>query len=156
MKKPQWYAAEIARVGQLTLDGASTRADALAILAAAIRKHPEYVADLVAADAERQLAKWLGGNAPEVAPSQLLLFPEMPLRMRVAPTRYADVAAMDAHDLDAARNMLWARTQNAMDGARDSAEHERAVFAAFYGKVRPLLAGDLTVSDALERLAKAA
>lgn len=153
MKKPRWFTAEVAKHGQRVLDGASTRADALADLTAQVSSHPEYVADLIAADAEKELSGWLKANAAEVISSQLLLFPEIPVRMRIAPTRSADVALMDATQLDHAKNMLWARTQNAMDGARDAAEHERAVFAAFYDKVRPLLADGLTVSDVLDRLA---
>lgn len=156
MRKPRWYAAEVAKHGQRVLDGASTRAEALAALTAQISAHPEYVADLIAADAEKELSGWLRGNAAGVSTSQLLLFPELPLRMRITPARTAEVALMDAHQLDMARNMLWARTQNAMDGAREAAEHERVVFAAFYGKVRPLLADGLTVADALDLLAERA
>ena len=87
---------------------------------------------------------------------ELHLFPEMPLRMRVAPTKSTEVAAMTADDLDHAKNMLLARTQNAIDGVTAAAERERAAFMDFYSKVRPLLTGDLTVTDALEQLAKAA
>lgn len=157
MKKPDWYTEEVAGLGQLVLDGVSIRAEALGILVARIRKHPEYVASLIAADAEKELSGWLKSNAAgECATPQLDLFPGMPHRMRVAPTRTAEVTSMDAAQLDHARNMMLARTQNQMDGAREAAEHERAVFAAFYDRVRPLLTGGLTVSDALERLAKAA
>jgi hypothetical protein len=153
VKKPQWFAAEVAKHGQRVLDGASTRADALAALTAHIGTHPEYVADLITGTADKELSKWLSDNAAEVATSQLLLFPELPLRMRIAPTKSAEVASMTAEDLDHARNMLLARTQNAIDGATAAAEHEREVFMAFYGKVRPLLADGLTVGDALTLLA---
>lgn len=156
MKKPAWYVAQVAKFGQIVLDGESTRADALTLLGAQIRSHPEYVADLIAADAEKELAGWLKDNAAEDPSPQLDLFPELPRRMRVTPTKSADVASMDAAQLDHARNMLLARTQNAIDGATASAEHERAVFMAFYDKIRPLLTGDLTVADALERLAEMA
>jgi hypothetical protein len=156
VKKPAWYAAEVAKFGQIVLDGESARADALTLLIAQIRSHPEYVADLIAADAEKELSGWLRANAAEDAPTQLDLFPGLPHRLRIAPTKSAEVASMTAEDLDHAKNMLWARTQNQMDGATEAAEHERTVFAAFYDKVRPLLKGDLTVSDVLEQLAKAA
>lgn len=157
MKKPQWYTDEVAKLGQLALDGESTRASALAILIAQIGIHPEYVADLIAADAERELSGWLKANGTEDSTAaQLDLFPGLPHRMRIAPTKTAEVPGMTAEELDHAKNMLMARTQNAIDGATAVAEHEREVFMAFYGKVRPLLKGDLTVSDVLEQLAKAA
>ncbi len=156
MKKPDWYTEEIAGLGQLMLDGVSTRAEALAILTARIRKHPEYVAGLIAADAEKELSGWLKSNAAEDPAPQLDLFPGLPSHMRVAPTKSAEVPAMTAEELDHAKNMLMARTQNAIDGAVAAAERERAVFMDFYAKVRPLLKGDLTVSDVLEQLTKAA
>lgn len=157
MKKPDWLTAEIAKQGMRVIDGASTRTEAVADLIAAIGAHPEHAASLIAAEADRELAKWLRANAAESpSSSQLLLFPEMPLRMRVAPDKSVEVAAMTAADLDHARNMLWARTQNQIDGAREAAEREREVFADFYAKVRPLLAGDMTVLDALARIEMAA
>lgn len=157
MKKPDWYAEEVAGLGQLVLDGVSTRAQALDILAARIRKHPEYIASLVTADAERELSGWLKANGTEDdASSQLDLFPGLPRRMRIAPTKSAEIASMTAEDLDHARNMLLARTQNAIDGATSAAEHERAVFMAFYERVRPLLRDGLTVGDVLKRIEAAA
>lgn len=157
MKKPDWLTAEIAKQGLRVIDGASTRAEAVTDLIAAINAHPEHAAELVAAEADKELTKWMRANAAGVPSSpQLLLFPEMPLRMRVAPDKSVEVADMNAADLDHARNMLWARTQNQIDGAREAAEREREVFADFYGKVRPLLAGDLVVADILTALERAA
>jgi hypothetical protein len=145
--KPQWYAAETARLGQLVLDGASPRPDALGALMAKIREHPGYIADLIAADADRELGKWLSDQRQQQP--QISLFPELKRSYRTTPSRYVEVAAMTAHDVDMARAILWAKTQNAIDGAREAAEHERTVFAAFEEKVRPLLAGGLTVADVL-------
>jgi hypothetical protein len=152
VKKPEWYAADIAKEGQRVLDGASTRADALALLTVAVRAHPEYVAALIAADTERELSRWLAENGTAAPVSQLPLFPELPGRMRVTPTRYAAVEAMTAHDLDMAKKILTARADNAIKGATEAAEHEKAVFGDFYDKVRPLLSGDLTVGDVLGKL----
>ena len=76
--------------------------------------------------------------------------------MRVAPTKSAEVALMTAEDLDHAKNMLLARTQNAINGVTAAAGRERAVFMDFYSKVRPLLAEGLTVADALNQLAEMA
>ena len=158
MKKPDWYAEEVAGLGQLVLDGVSTRAEALDILIARIRKHPEYITGLVAADAEKELSGWLKSNAAaEATPSsQLDLFPGLPHSMRIAPTKTAEIPEMTAEELDHAKNMLMARTQNAIDGATAAAEHERKVFMAFYERVRPLLTGDLTVADVLSQIEKAA
>lgn len=157
MKKPEWLTAEIAKQGLRVLDGATTRAEAVTDLITAISAHPEHAAALIAAEADRELTKWIRANAAESpSSSQLLLFPEMPLRMRVAPDRSVEVFSMNAADLDHAKNMLWARTQNQIDGAREAAEREREVFAEFYGKIRPLLTGDLIVADALARIEMAA
>jgi hypothetical protein len=157
VKKPQWFTEEVAKIGQLVLDGSSSREDAIGVLAARVRAHPEYIADLITADAGRELSAWLKDNAPAASSSpQLPLFPELPGRMRVAPTRWAPVASMDASQLDKAKHMLMARTQNAMDGAREAAEHERKVFTEFYDQVRPYLHGDLTVADVLDQIEAAA
>jgi len=156
VKTPQWLAEEVAAQGTRVLDGKAARTDALTAMAEAIGAHPEYVAGLIAADASRELSAWLKDNATEDPSAQLDLFPGLPRRMRIAPAKYADTAEMDAAQLDHAKNMLLARTQNAIDGATAAAEHEREVFMAFYDKVRPLLTGGLTVGDVLDRLARAA
>lgn len=150
MTKPQWYAADVARFGQLVIDGSAPRADMLAALMRSIRDHPGYVADLIATDADRELGKWLSDRRQQQP--ALDLFPELRRSYRTTPSKYVEVTAMTAHDVDMARAILWAKTQNAIDGAREAAEHERAVFAAFEEKVRPLLAGGLTVADVLDGL----
>lgn len=157
MKTPQWLTEEVARHGADVLDGSASRAGALAALTAVISGHPECIADLAAAYAERELAKWLRANiAGTPTSSQLLLFPEMPLRMRVAPDKSIEVAAMTSADLDHAKNMLWARTKNQIKGAKEAAEHEREVFTDFYDQVHPLLTGDLVVADILIAIERAA
>ena len=114
---------------------------------------PGYIADLVASAADRELAAWLRGTAPARPSSpQLHLFPEMPYQMKVTPRATADIGTMDAHQLDAAKNILFARTQNAIDGARVAAEREREVFMDFYLKVRPGLHAGMTVADVIAKL----
>lgn len=123
----------------------------------------EYFTGIAFADVVAQ-ARDLPFGAPSAATDEWrrrrryvkCAFPAVPARMRITPTKSADIESMDAEQLDHARNMLLARTQNAIEGATAAAEHERQVFMAFYTKVRPLLKGDLTVSDVLEQLAKAA
>lgn len=155
MKKPQWLVEEVARHGQLVLDGNITAAVALAALSAQITGHGEYVAGLISVDAKRELSAWLSENRVDEQPFQADMFPDLPRRLRVTPGKYVEVAAMNGHHLDMARNILWAKTQNAMDGAKAAAEHERDIFTTFYEKVRPMLAGDLTVGDVLDELRQA-
>lgn len=80
------------------------------------------------------------------------LFPDFAFRsLRVTPERYAQVHEMTGHQLDMARNILRAKTQNAIDGAND----ERNRFERFYNKVRPLMNDDDTVADAERKLSAA-
>jgi len=77
------------------------------------------------------------------------LFPDFPFRsLRITPARYRHVHRMNGHELDMARNVLHAKTGNAIKGAED----ERRVFDAFYNKVRPLMHGDDLVADAERKL----
>ena len=77
------------------------------------------------------------------------LFPDFPFRsLRITPERYQRVHKMNGHELDMAKNVLYAKTGNAIKGAED----ERRTFDAFYGQVRPLMHGDDTVADAERRL----
>lgn len=156
MKTPQWLATAVADSGVNVLGGSANRAEAEAAVIAATRDHPEFLAELGAAMAVRLLGKWIGEHESGGDLFQTQMFPGLPAAMRVAPKRSTLVADMTAEDLDHAKNMLWARTKNQMDGAREAAEHEREVFMAFYGKVRPLLSGGLTVSEAIGRLAERA
>lgn len=158
MKKPPWLTAEAAKHGQRLLDGASTRAEALAEFTARIEAHPEHVAALITACAEKELGAWLRANAPaeEAAAAlvQLPLFPEfpgLPAQMRVTPTKSERIDSMTAHQLDAAKNILWARTQNQMDGVVAATTRERDEFTRFYDRVRPMLRGEMTVAEALGR-----
>jgi hypothetical protein len=152
-QKPDWHKAAVAAHGARAAAGTATRAEAEDAVAAAIRDHAGYVADLIAADAKREVRRWLDVNGGSGDLLQASLFPDLPVRMRVAPNRTVQIAAMTRADLDHARNILLARTGNAMDGAKKAAEAERAVFAAFYDRVRPLLLPGRTVADVLPELA---
>ena len=153
MKTQQWLNEAIAREGARVLDGAITRAEADRVIIDAITAHPEYVAEMVAALGVRLLSKWVTEHASSGDLFQAGLFEDLPAVLRVAPQRTAPVSDMTAADLDKARNMLWTRTENAMNGVREAAERERAAFARFYDVVRPQLSGDLTVRDVLNRIA---
>ena len=151
--KPDWHKAAVAAHGARAAAGTTTRAEASAAIEAVVRTHPAYVADLIAADVTRELGRWLAGNGSSGDLLQASLFPDLPVRMRVSPKRTVEVAAMTRADLDHARNILLARTQNAIDGSTRAAEKERAVFTAFYDRVRPLLTDGKKVADVLPRLA---
>lgn len=149
MKIPDWYREAVAKHGAEVLAGTETRAEAVGAVIAAINGHPEFLDDLAGKDVD----KWVKEHESSGDLFQAGLFPEIPVTMRVTPSKSLKVALMTGADLDNAKRMLYARTQNAIDGAKESAEHERAVFLAFYDKVRPLLSDDMTVKDAITRLA---
>jgi hypothetical protein len=151
---PAWLAAAVANHGARAAAGKAPRTEAADAIAAAVRARPEYVEDLIAADVKRYLTRWLAGNGSSGDLLQASLFPDLPVRMRVSPGRSVEVTAMTSADLDHARNILLARTQNAINGATKAAEGERAVFTAFYDRVRPLLLADgQVVRDVLPELA---
>jgi hypothetical protein len=154
--KPDWHKAAVAAHGSQAAAGTVTRAEAATAVEAVIRSHPAYVADLIAADAKHDLNQWLNGNGSSGDLLQASLFPELPVRMRVSPNRTVEVSKMTRADLEHARNILLARTQNAINGAKSAADRDRAVFAAFYDRVRPLLADGRTVADVLADLAATA
>jgi hypothetical protein len=152
VKLPQWLAEEIAAAGARLLDGNMSRTEAETAIAAAARNHPAYCAQAGEADALRHFGKWIGEHASSGDLFQVSLFPDLPAVMRVAPNRSTAISDMTGEELDHARNMLIARTDNAVAGAKAAAERERAAFARLYDKVRPLLKGDLTVGDVLDGL----
>lgn len=152
MKPPQWLTEEIAKTGVRVLDGKMTRAEGDAAIAAATRQHPDYCAEAGVVLAVRQFGKWVGERTSSGDLFQAALFPDLPAVLRVAPKRTTAVADMTAEDLDHAKNMLWARTKNMVDGAEEACDRERAAFSRLYDKVRPLLKGELTVGEVLDGL----
>ena len=153
MKPQQWALEAIAAIGARVLDGKMTRAEGDAAIAAVTREHPELGEDLAQAAMASMFAKWLREHTTSGDLFQALPFPGLPASLLTAPRRPTPVASMTGEQLDKAKNMLYARTQNAIDGAKEAAERERAVFDEFYHEVRPLLRADKTVADALAELA---
>lgn len=149
MKYPDWLGITVAEHAAKVLGGERQRAEANTAVTAAILAHPEFIADRAAALADQQVAAWLREHESSGDLFQAALFPLLPASMRTTPKRTAHVTSMTGRDLDNAKAMLWNRTKNSMDGA----EKERAEFAAFYDRVRPLLADGRTVADALAELA---
>lgn len=153
MNTPDWYRQAVADHGARVLGGSENRAAACAAVAMAIQAHPEFAADLAAAMADRDIARWVREHESSGDLFQTALFPLMPASMRTTPAKSVKVADMTGPDLDNAKAMLWNRTKNQMEGAEEAANRERAAFSRFYDQVRPLLTGDLTVADVLGRLA---
>jgi hypothetical protein len=156
VKKPDWFKSVLAAEGAKVLSGKVTRSEARAAIDKAVLAHPEHLADLVAVLDDRDLGHWLKERQANGDLFQTALFPELPVRMRVTPNESAEVASMDAHQLEMAKRMLFARTENQIAGAKAAAEHEQDVFMDFFRQVRPLLADGLTVRDVLGRIQAAA
>jgi hypothetical protein len=152
MKTPQWLAEKIAETGVQVLDGRMTRTAGDSAIAAAVDAHPLHCTMLGRADGAAQFARWLREHASTGDLFQSALFPDLPAVMRVAPKRSIPVNDMTGEELDHAKNMLWARTENMINGAEESAKREQVAFARLYDKVRPLLTGELTVGDVLDGL----
>lgn len=83
---------------------------------------------------------------------QQSLFPDLPPSLKVTPTKYRPVYAMTKHELETAKAVWTAKTQNSIDGA----EAERKRLNAFYQKVHPKMDDAETVADVLERLQRVA
>lgn len=150
---PEWLKAAIAAHCAPAANGAASRTDAEARVAQAIREHAEFVEDLIAACSHREVGRYLNSHASSGDLLQASLFPELPARMRISPSLSKEVAAMTSADLAKARRLLFAQTQNAINGATDAAERKRAVFQSFYDQVKPLLIPGATVRDVIPQLA---
>ena len=145
MKTPDWYREAIAGQGAVLAANADRRSRAVAAVVAAIHAHPEFLEEMVS----RDLGKWVRDHESSGDLYQAALFPLIPVRMRTTPRKSVRVAKMTAADLENARAMLMAQTQNAINGA----DKKRAQFLEFYYQVHPLLKGELTVSAVLGQLA---
>lgn len=161
-KAPGWYDDAVAHHAKEIREEAKTRDQAMASLRELVRDdHPEFGnaildewnAPRLAAAVTAERSQYAVTESPASDPEWDLhrtLFADLPYRsLRITPARYQQVCRMTAHDLDMARNVLLAKTGNAIRGA----EEERRQFEAFYGAVRPLLSGDATVADAERRIA---
>lgn len=151
MNPPQWAKEAIASIGAQALNGQMTRAEADAAIITAAREHPEYGAGLGDAAMLSALGKYIRNNASSGDLFQAQMLEGLPASLLIAPRKSKAVADMTGEDLDHAKNMLHARTTNAIRGARSSAMAEREAFDRLYGKVRHLLSGGLKVSDVISR-----
>jgi hypothetical protein len=152
VKTPPWLAEEINEQGAAVLAGTASRGSADTVVIATVREHPEFLAELGAAFAVRLLAKWLTEHTSGGDLFQAGMFPDLPATLAVAPKKRSGVADMTGPDLDKARNMLYARTENQIEGTKKAALAERAAFDGFYDKVRPRLTDGKTVGAVLAEL----
>ena len=153
MKPPSWLAEIIAAHGARVLDGTATRADGDAAIMTAVRDHPEFGTQLAASLAAGLFGRWLREHTSSGDLFQAQPFPGLPTSMLVGVAKPLPVHAMTGADLDHAKNMLHARVDNAIKGATEALEKERATFDAFYEQVRRLLTDGKTVADVLPELA---
>jgi len=144
MSLPDWLARELDTIGAQNAERSITRAEAVTMLRDAIIRSADtaFRLAITAEFAARQLDAWHRARRAAGFPAagQSELFPDLPARLYVRPGVLRPVALMDGHDWDMAYNMLHTRAQ----GAIDAAEADLAAFDGAYGKVRPLLTGDLT------------
>lgn len=145
MKTPDWYREAIADQGALLAANADRHSRAVSAVIAAIHAHPEFLEDLVGKD----LGNWVRDHESSGDLYQAALFPLIPVRMRITPQKSVRVSKMTASDLDNAKAMLMAQTQNAIKGAGK----KQVQFLEFYDQVHPLLNGSLTVAEVLGQLA---
>lgn len=147
---PEWLKSAVAESAVHVLSGDRTEAEVTATVKAAILAgHPEFVGELVATLAAKQVSAWVRANRSSGDLFQAALFPGVPAVMHVNVRDEMATADMTAADLDKAKAMILARTRN----ARTSADRQQKDFTAFYKKVRPLLTDGKTVADVLPELA---
>jgi len=155
MKLPTGLGTQVRDLGEQRLAGALTRADAVSALRDAIltAAEPGLVAGVVADFAGRELDAWHRAHqhsapAGPLAEVQSELFPGLPGRLYVTPSTGKALMLCNGHDWDMARNVLSAKTTNAIGGAEQAWQQ----FQAAYDRVRPLLSGDLTTADVAAQL----
>jgi hypothetical protein len=155
MKLPDWLHDLTEDLGVARLAGDITRQEAVTTLRDKIvGQDDRSLIDGVLADfSGRVVDAWY--RAHQHAPAtgsqahvQTELFPDLPPRLHIRPGILKAPIDFTAHDWDTAREMVRARTQNAIDGA----EADRAQFEAAYAQIRHLLSGSLTTADVADGL----
>jgi hypothetical protein len=146
---PDWLRTAVADHAARALSGGRTEAEAATAVTLAILARPEFVEEMAAVLAVAQVSAWVKSHRTSGDLFQASLFPGVAAVMHVSVRREMATADMTAADLEKAKNMLLARTRN----SRTSADRQQKDFMAFYKQVRPLLAGDRVVADALADLA---
>ena len=160
MNLPTWLEDLTDKYGAQRQAGQITRQQAATALRDKILEHGDdtLILGLLSDFAGKALDSWIrlhqhqqpyGGSMPQV---QSDLFPDLPVRLHIRPGVPKAVILFTAHDWDSAREMIRARTENAIKGA----EEDREQFEAAYQRVRPLLEGDVTTADIAEQIRQSA
>jgi hypothetical protein len=123
----------------------------------AIESDPIYNRAVLDAHAGALLAEYRRAHQPAPDILQAELFPALPAMLYTSPG--VRVSPMDCtrYGLEMARNMLYARTGNQMQGAADAAKREREAIDALCDLVMPVMDADpkMTVAGALAILRNA-
>lgn len=150
MNLPDWLKDMTDELGAGRLAGTVSRQDAVTALRDKILEKDDrpLILGVLAEFAGKALDSWHRAHQHPAAPGSLAhvqaeLFPDLPARLYIRPGVTKPPIEFTAHDWDTAREMVRARTENAIDGARaDRDQFERA-----YARVRPLLGHDATTAD---------
>jgi len=152
MKIPQWMMERLADLGQQILDDEITISDAGDELAGKIMADDRALALAVLSEfTKRRLRQWVYARIRDkmgdrqVAAQLVLPFPDLPVRLEVAPGREVHQNVMTARDWDNAR-AIWRNR-------RDQAEVSFQKFEVIYERIRPLLTDEtLTTADVINQL----
>ena len=125
---------------------------AVAALREVIEQDPAYARLVLAGHANKLLASRRRARTPD--PALATLFPGLPVILYVQPGVGVDPMACTRWGLEKARNMLYARGSNQVQGATEAVRREREAFQQLCDLVMPLMARDprMTVGEALDQL----
>lgn len=120
----------------------------------AIEADTAYARAVLGAHAGKLLAAHRRAHLAVVDPLQADLFPGLPLVLYVRPGEAVSPMECTRYGLNMARNMLYARTSNQVQGATEAARRERDAIDGLCDLVLPVMAADprMTVAQALDRI----
>lgn len=116
MKLPADIDAALRRIAAEQSERTITQPQAVTALREAIEQDPAYVRVILAGHAARLLAAWRRSRPPAIDPVLAEMLPGLPPLLYVAPGRPVNPMDCTRYGLDMARNMLFARTANQVQG----------------------------------------
>jgi hypothetical protein len=155
---PDWLQESADTIGAQQAAGQLTRQQAATLLRDRIleRGDQTLIRGVLSEFAGKALDAWLRLHREQSATGRFVsqqvqsdLFPDLPVRLHIRPGVPKAVILFTAHDWDSARAMIRARTENAINGAKEDLDQ----FEAAYERVRPLLtAGDMTTAEVADQI----